>query len=850
MGFLTGYRVLDLTDERGLLAGRMLADLGADVVQVEPSNGNSARSRAPQPPGARPSEPDGDASYVWEAFAANKRGVSVDFDDEAGRTFVRSLAQVADVMIESEGPAVQRSRGLDYDDLRASCPALVYVSITAFGRTGPKADYHDADLVVWAAGGPLDENRQGDRPPVRPSIPQGFLHAAADAAAGAQLALLARAVTGRGQLVDVSAQASLGMATLGRVLAHAVGDSLQDMTAGSSIPVVKRIDQSGSGTATDSALRKWRCKDGLLEFHISMGPATGAFTRSFLRWMVSEGVDVKRFADLDWRLVPMLIESGEFTEDDGAELRRVVGTFLATKTKAEVLEAAVSHKLLCVPIYNTSDLRASDQLQSRDFWMTVGEGNRLCQLPGQFAQINEDAFAITRPAPTVGEHTEAVRREWLGPVPIQRPPVVPAVLAGIDTGTETGEGVTHRPLDGLKVADFSWVVAGPVIGRVLADFGATVVRVESSTHLDTARLVQPFVGGVVGLENTALYGTWNAGKLGLTLNLQREEARKVATDLAGWADVVIESFSPGSVARWGLDYATLSADRDDLIMLSTSINGQTGPLAPLAGFGNIGSALSGFQAIVGWPDEEPFGPFGPYTDFVAPRFSLVALLGALEHRRRTGHGCYIDVSQVEAGIWLQAPEIADNAANGTIVKRIGNADREHAPHGVFSALAEAENLSVRRYVAIAVTTDDQWRALASAMDRADLLGDPHLSTTAGRRAREVEIETAINAWTSTRPALEIEERLQACGVPAHVSANSKDFCTDPQLLHRGHLIELAHPLLGKTVVEGPRYLLSETPGFVERPAPTFGQDNQYVLGTLLGYGDDTLRRLTESDVLR
>src|SRR5579862_5180140 len=228
MAFLSGYRVLDLTDERGLLAGRMLADLGADVVQVEPSAGSSARKRAPQPHSGTTKEPTEGASYVWDAYAANKRGVAVDFESETGVSFIKRLAEVADVLIESDGPAVQRRRGLDYDDLRASCPGLVYVSITAFGRTGPKAQYHASDLVVWAAGGPLDENRQGDRPPVRPSIPQAFLHAAGDAAAGAQLALLARARTGRGQLVDVSAQASLGAATLGRILAYAVGDTLQD----------------------------------------------------------------------------------------------------------------------------------------------------------------------------------------------------------------------------------------------------------------------------------------------------------------------------------------------------------------------------------------------------------------------------------------------------------------------------------------------------------------------------------------------------------------------------------------------------------------------------------------------
>lgn len=404
-----------------------------------------------------------------------------------------------------------------------------------------------------------------------------------------------------------------------------------------------------------------------------------------------------------------------------------------------------------------------------------------------------------------------------------------------------------RPLDGLKVLDLTWVVAGPVIGRALADFGATVVRVESSTKVETARFMPPFHAGRPGPESSALYGTWNAGKLGVTLDLRAPEGREVARDLAGWADVVLEAFSPGTLARWGLDYATLSAGRPDLIMLSTAIYGQTGPYARLAGFGNIGAALSGFQAVAGWPDRPPLGPYGPYTDFVGPRFALVTLLAALDERRRTGNGCYIDVSQVEAGVYLQAPEIADNAATGAVAQRLGNADREHAPHGVYPALPRDGR---DRFVAIAVTSGDQWTALATALGRTDLAADPALATAAGRRERQAGLDDAIAAWTGTRRAEDVETILQAAGVPAHVSASSADFCTDPQLAHRGHLVELPHPLHGTTTVEGPRYLLSDTPGSVDRAAPTFGLDNRHVLTTLLGYSDERVDALTDSGVLK
>ena len=825
--FLEGVRVLDLTDERGLLAGRILADLGADVVQVEPPDGSPARDRLP-----RPRDQSHRTSYVWEAYAANKRGVVADLDTPEGQRRVRELAASADVVFENEGPAVQAGRGLDAADLSAINSRLVYVSVTPFGRTGPKSGFAASDLTLWAAGGPLDEHRDGERPPLRISLPQAWLHAAADAAAGAQLALLARLSSGRGQTVDVSVQASLGAVTLGHVLAYAVGDEVGVMIAGHSLGA-GRVDQSGSGSATAPSLKKWECKDGIVEFQIAMGAATGAFTNSFLSWMAAEGAPIGRFATLDFRTLPAAIASGEFTDDDNAALRAIVAEFLSHKTSEEIIDAALAHKLLCVPIYSTTDVRHSRQLAARDFFVQIGAGSRRRTLPGPFARITDGpAPSVTRPAPLVGEHTEEVLREWSATIEPSADP------ADVSRAAEL-----RLPLEGLKVLDFSWSVAGPIIGRALADFGATVVRVESSKKVEVARVMGPFIGGTVSPENSALYGMWNAGKLGVTLDLKSEQGRGVARDLTGWADVVIESFSPGLMNRWGLDYDTLAADHPGLVMVSTSIDGQTGPMAKLAGYGNIGSALSGFQAIVGWPDREMIGPFGPYTDCVGPRFALNALLAALARRRRTGEGCYIDVAQVEAGVWFQAPEIADNADNGTLVRRLGDADREFAPHGVYPTQVPG------RYVAVAVTSDSQWIALAETMGRPDLADVLDLRTAPGRRACADELDTAVAGWTISRTAEEAQSILQAARVPAHLSASSEDFCTDPQLAFRGHLVRLPHPLFGQTVVEGPRYLLSETPGQVRWAAPTFGQHNQVVLAEILGYDQQRIDDLAAADVL-
>ena len=834
MAFLDRYRVLDLTDERGLLAGRILSDLGADVVAVEPPGGSTARACGPF------QEAGGEKrSLLWDTYAAGKRSVTADTGAESGRGLLRRLAASADFLIESAPPGWMAQAGLDWPQLRGENPRLIYVSITPFGRTGPKTDYAATDLICWAAGGPLDPHRDEVRGPVRISLPQAFLHASADAAAGALIAHHARLRTGRGQHVDVSAQASLGIATLGRVLAHAVGDERPEWDK-----PVRRIDQSGSGSGTRPTLKKWVCKDGLAELHLGVGPATGGFTNSLFGWLADEGEPVTEFASMDWRQMPALVKAGTFTDADMEDARQIIAAFLKRKTKAEILEAAVARKLLCVPIYDTADVAGSAQLQARGYWAEVGDGPRRTRLPGRLATTSVHAPAVSRPAPLPGEHGDEVIAEWSRP---RSPSASRAAASPAEAGgPAAGPPGAALPLDGLKMLDLTWVVAGPVVGRSLADFGATVIRVESSVRTETARHMPPFHDGKPGVENSALYGTCNAGKLGITLDLGSPEGREIVGDLIGWCDVVAEAFSPGLMRRWGLDYETLAARHPGLIMISSSINGQTGPAARLAGYGNVGAALSGYQAIVGWPGEPPIGPFGPYTDYVGPRFTLAVLLAALDNRRRTGEGCYIDISQVESGILFQSAELADYFAQGTIAAAIGNADRQMAPHGVYPCQPEGP---AERFAAIAARDDADWQRLAAAIGRADLAAEERLRTAPGRRACEGELDAAIAEWTRGLPAEQVQERLQAAGVPAHLSASSTDFCTDPQLEHRGHLIRLPHPLFGTTTVEGPRYLLSETPGRVSRAAPTLGQDNEHVLTQILGYSHDRVTELQEAGVL-
>lgn len=393
------------------------------------------------------------------------------------------------------------------------------------------------------------------------------------------------------------------------------------------------------------------------------------------------------------------------------------------------------------------------------------------------------------------------------------------------------------PLQGLKVLDLAWVVAGPLVGRSLADFGATVIRVESSKRVDTARILGPFPKGEFDAQASASFECCNLGKLGLSLDLSREEAREIVRDLAAWADVVIESFLPGQMEKFGLDYERLSAINPSLIMLSSSLTGQSGPTARLPGFGNIGAALSGMKQVVGLEGELPIGPFGPFTDYVAPRFALLALLAAIDRQRRTGEGCHLDISQTETAIALMAPQLLDYQANGHIAAARGNRDARYSPNGVFPCAGED------RWVALTARSDEEWQRMARLIGGASLASDSRFADSAARMANEDALEEIVAAWTGARTAEVAEAELQEIGVPAHRVADTNDIAADPQLAHRGSLVRIAHPIAGETVVDASRFNLSETPARYVRHAPRFGEDNERVLAEILDYPPERIAAL-------
>ncbi|MFV0278752.1 MAG: CoA transferase, partial [Parahaliea sp.] len=550
-----------------------------------------------------------------------------------------------------------------------------------------------------------------------------------------------------------------------------------------------------------------------------------------IAWAAESGAIDQDIAAWDWVTLPERLKNDELTEDDLDRARAQVAVFLRQFSKAQIIDLAIERKLLLAPVMTTEDLVRSPHHAGRNFYRQLArDGKGAVTLPGDFAMNVPAAFVPLRPAPALGEGNRDFADGWPGG---ERPVPVPAAPAA-------------APLAGIKVLDLAWVVAGPLIGRALADFGATVVRVESSRRIETARMMGPFPGGKVDPERSALYDTCNAGKFGLALDLASEEGRAVVRDLVRWADVVVESFSPGQMARWGLGYDQLRDLNPSLIMLSTSLMGQSGPYTSYAGFGNVGASVSGYQAIVGHPDGVPVGPFGPYTDFVGPRFGLVALLAALEQRRRSGEGGWLDVSQAEAGVQLLAPYIAKYSIDGEIIELRGNRDPQLAPNAVFACLSDS---GAQAWIAISVRDDSDWRKLAQCLGVAALDQDERFATLAGRKAHEDELEQLLDEALSGREALALERALQALGLPAHRVVSSQDMAGDEHLAARGYFVRMPRDGGGACVVESARYLLSDTPARVERSAPGFGRDKLHVLKTLLNYSDGRIEALDAAGVL-
>ena len=395
---LNPYRVLDLTTERGLLCGQILADLGADVIKIEPPGGSSARKLGP----FYQDQEDAENSLYWWAYNRNKRGVTLDITRSEGQDMLRRLARGAKFLIESDNPGTLAKYGLSYDELAADNPGLIYVSITPFGQDGPKASYADSDLIILASSGPLVITGDEDRPPVRLSVPQGYLHASAAAAPAALIALYESHRSNRGQHIDISAQQAAAQATQSTILAAPLNDAETRRMAG------------GAKMGPLEIRLLWPAKDGHVSIAYLFGSAFAHFTKRLMDWIYEEGFCDEEVQQMDW--VDMgggLFGGDPKTLEDYERLKLIVEDFTKTKTKAEMFQNALDRGLLVAPVTTIDEVVESKQLESRQYWTAVDheEVGKAFAYPGPFAKFSEQPIAYTRRSPKIGEHNAEVYAE-------------------------------------------------------------------------------------------------------------------------------------------------------------------------------------------------------------------------------------------------------------------------------------------------------------------------------------------------------------------------------------------------------------------------------------------------------
>ncbi len=403
--------------------------------------------------------------------------------------------------------------------------------------------------------------------------------------------------------------------------------------------------------------------------------------------------------------------------------------------------------------------------------------------------------------------------------------------------------MSEQVFSGLKVADFTWAAAGPIMTKQLSDNGATVIKIESRRHPDSVRLGGPFKDGKPGLNRSGFFADFNSSKLSLSVDLNHPRAADVILPLVRWADIVADSFRPQVMGRWGFGYDRLREINPRLIMISSSLYGAEGPWSTHPGFGAQGQAIAGFHNMTGWPDRPPAVPKGAYTDSVSPRFGAAALVAALIHREKTGEGQFIELSQTDTGVMFLSPQLLEFQLTGEEAQRDGNADPRALLHAVFPCRGED------RWIAIEAWTEAQWSACL------DVLGAPGkrdtiLSAPADVRAANGDaVEAAIGRMTAERAPFELMAALRAAGVPAGVALRGSDLLVDDTLRQRGHFWKLTHPEMGELDYNGPAYQFETAPSRLTKAAPCLGEDTAFVLKEILSFDDRKVTELTETGVL-
>ena len=847
---LGGIRVIELADVTSEYVGLELAGLGAEVIKIEPPTGAQSRAIGPFVGDV----PDAERSLHFWHYNRGKKSVALDLTTEEGRAELLRLIGTADVLLQSVSGDHPDPIGLSKEEIRERFPTLVHARMTPFGDDGPWSDFVGSDLVHLALGGvamccgydPAPAAGY-DLPPIAPQLWQAYHIAGEQLLYGIQVALFHRANTGEGQTVSCAIHEAVSKNTEIDVMEWAMRRvEIHRQTcrhAAAKPDYAKTIAQTKDGRWIMAFLMMEKDADRTMALAESYGISVPGFDPSEEAQATGNGRNIPGSAPLS----PKMLEAQH-------SAKRLIESFTYDAVPWREAQAA---GLMWVPLRkpheNTTDEHwlargTFDYVEHED----VGESYLY---PVSKWRSSETSWKTGIRAPHLGENTaeEFSSRAVSRPVPVTTSPRL------LDSPHDKPFALSN-----VRILDFGWFLASAGGTRILSGFGAETIKVEWHAHPDTRLGAMAPVGGraardaasgalppVTDPDMGGQFNNKNPGKLGLSLNVTHPQGLEIARELVRVSDVVTEGFSPGVLNKWGLGYEALRELNDQIIYVQQSGMGSQGTYGRFRTVGPVAGSFSGLSEMSGLG--APFAPAGwgySYLDWIGAYGFAQAVLGGLYYREITGQGQHIDSSQVESGIALIGPSLLDWQVNGREFARSGNRSpySSASPHGIYPSRGED------RWIAIAVFTDDEWQRLARAARHEEWIADPRFRTVDSRAAHRAEVDALISEWTALSDGHELMERLQAVGVRAGAAQTAADrYDRDPQLAHLDWLTEVEGTKIGRWPVYELPVDMSATPshagGRTQRGAPNYGEDNEYVLGELLGMSTTEIGRLRSEGVI-
>ena len=805
---LQGLRVIDLADFKGVYCGKLMADMGAEVIKVELPEGDSTRRIAP----FYQDTPGTETSFFHGFYNAGKKSVVLDYRTDSGKETLARLIRTADVLIETEKPGTMESMGLSYQELKAENPSLIYCSITAFGQHGPWADWNaSTDTIAYAACGAMYEHGEPEKPPIQ--IGYNLLTNGANlyALSGILAELVSRRESGEGNRIDVS---------LFEIAGAWRGSELGFQQQAPDYKVSMRKGSQGIMVPANF----YKCRDG----HAFI-MASGRWTE-VINWMKDVGMDVKGKDDPKY-----LADQGfnKYLWEEIDEINAMVNELTGRYTKKELMEEGQKRRIPVGPEETAQTVLENPHYLARNYFKDIEHPvYGTARYPGRAFGFTADTMCTKGPAPLLGQHTKEILGQLSGEEQNRKAPTAKK---------------KERPLEGTLVLDLGWVVAGPHAGRILEELGATVIRIESSTRLDPMRIDARRLG--ITEEGSLQEGGWcfqenNRNKKGLCLNMKSAFGKEIFADLVKKADLVVCNFAPAGFARMGLDYESLSKIRKDIIVINASGLGNDGPYSTYMTFAPVLSCMTGVISLIGYEGEEPYGYPGILADYTGGIAMAAAACAALYSRNKTGKGQFVDLAQSEALMQGLGPILLNWQLNHKLPVCLGNHDtfRQQYPHNAYECRTD------NTWAVIAVQNDDEWDQVVRLFRKEfPEIEDPAYQTTEGRKEKEAQLDALMAGIFRNYEASDIAQLLQSRGISASKVHNTRDTLYDnPQAEALHYFRKLVFPdstlVPDHFLITGPLIHLGGVPERTYRPGPACGQDNEQILKELLCYEDSYIKQ--------